>query len=93
MSQIKIVFVGDGFCGKTSIIRRYHINAYEETYHATIHDSYDKFYMHGDKGYNLKIEDTSGQQDYARLRPLQYHDASIFVICFAIADPPPEESG
>ena len=88
MSYIKIVFVGDSSVGKTSVIRRYDMNLFDQTYCPTVYDRYQKFHRFENEVYHLTIEDTSGQPDYARLRPLQYKDADVFVICFAIADDP-----
>ena len=85
-NKIKIVFVGDSNAGKTSVIRRYHVNKFEESFSATTYDRYEKFHRFEDQGYNLIIEDTAGQSVYSRLRPLQYTNADVFVICFALAD-------
>ena len=86
-NKIKIVFVGDSNAGKTSVIRRYHVNKFEESYSATTtYDRYEKFHRFEDQGYNLIIEDTAGQSVCGKLRPLQYTNADVFVICFALAD-------
>lgn len=36
------------------------------------------------KTYVLGLWDTSGQDDYDRLRPLSYNGADIFILCFAV---------
>ena len=33
---------------------------------------------------DIGLWDTAGQDDYARLRPISYPGADIFIICFAI---------
>jgi Ras homolog gene family, member A len=39
------------------------------------------------KHVELALWDTSGQEDYDRLRPLSYPDSHVIIICFAIDDP------
>jgi Ras homolog gene family, member A len=35
----------------------------------------------------LTLSDTSGCEDYDRLRPLSYPDSHVIIICFAIGSP------
>lgn len=35
----------------------------------------------------LGIWDTAGQEDYVKLRPLAYHDAHVFMVCYDISEP------
>ncbi len=39
------------------------------------------------KYYNLTLADTDGQEEYDRLRPLVYHQADVFMLCFSVSDP------
>ncbi len=32
------------------------------------------------------FRDSAGQDDYAKLRPLGYADADVFLLCYSIAD-------
>jgi Ras-related C3 botulinum toxin substrate 1 len=41
---------------------------------------------------SLAIEDTAGQDEYARLRPLLYPGTDVFLVCFDIASPPSFEN-
>jgi cell division control protein 42 len=45
------------------------------------------FYRIGDELYTLGLFDTSGQEDYDRLRPLSYPETDVFLICFSVASP------
>jgi small GTP-binding protein len=35
----------------------------------------------------LELWDTSGQEDYNRLRPLSYPDTNVFLVCFSVGSP------
>lgn len=35
----------------------------------------------------MLIRDTAGQEEYARLRPLAYSNADIFIIAFSVSEP------
>lgn len=39
------------------------------------------------KPYQLALCDTSGHDDYDRLRPIGYPDTDIIVLCFSIGEP------
>ncbi len=86
MQKVKIVFVGDAGCGKTSLLRKFIENRFDPRYDATMYDRREKVIMYKGGKYLLKMEDTAGQPEYARLRPLQYTDADVVAICFAVAD-------
>jgi Ras family protein A len=40
-----------------------------------------------DVSVDVEWHDTSGIEDYGHLRPLQYPDAHLFLVCFAIDSP------
>ena len=41
----------------------------------------------GGKNVALSLYDTPGKEDYDRLRPLNYQDSHVILICFAIDSP------
>ena len=41
----------------------------------------------GVKPYTLSLHDTLGQEDYDRLRPLNFPKTDVFLICFCVGDP------
>ncbi|KAF7287447.1 hypothetical protein GWI33_001416 [Rhynchophorus ferrugineus] len=83
----KIVVVGDGGCGKTSLLTLYTTNEFSEHYTPTVFDTCYKEVLIEDKTVFLTMWDTAGEEDYDRLRPLSYSNTNIVLICFAIDNP------
>src|ERR1044071_7210439 len=87
----KIVVVGDGSCGKTSLINVYSRKDFPLSYMPTVFESnlITTNYVIGKRQYTaeLALWDTAGQEDYDRLRPLSYPDTDVVLICFSIEDP------
>ena len=82
----KIILVGDGGVGKTSIAIRYIADRFTEEYDPTIEESFHKN-VETDKG-DLKLEilDTAGQDDFSAIRQEYYRKADCVVGVFAIND-------
>ncbi|ORZ15790.1 ras-like GTP-binding protein Rho1 [Absidia repens] len=79
----KLVIVGDGACGKTSLLTVFAHGKFPSGHVPTVFDSYVKdFDVDGDH-VELALWDTAGQEDYDRLRPLSYPDTNVILIAFA----------
>ncbi len=84
MQSIKLVVVGDGFAGKTSLLMR--MSGMETTYLEylpTVFDSYSVSIMVDGRPCSVGFWDTAGQEDYDRLRPLSYPETDVFLVCCA----------
>jgi small GTP-binding protein len=85
--DVKVVLVGDGSVGKTSLLISYTKDVFSEDYDPTVFDHFMTTVRVGNHGVKLSMWDTPGQGEYDRFRPLAYSSADIFLICFAIDDP------
>ncbi|KAI9481365.1 MAG: signal transducer [Benjaminiella poitrasii] len=85
IARKKLVVVGDGGCGKTSLLVVYQKKAFPQRYVPTVFENYiANVPLESGKIVELALWDTAGQEDYDRLRPLSYPETDVVLICFAI---------
>ncbi|XP_047548495.1 rho-related GTP-binding protein RhoD isoform X1 [Lutra lutra] len=85
--SVKVVLVGDGGCGKTSLLMVFAEGSFPESYTPTVFERLTVNLQMKGKPLDLQIWDTAGQVDYDRLRPLFYPDASVLLLCFDVTSP------
>ncbi|KAK4056458.1 Rho GTPase [Microbotryomycetes sp. JL221] len=83
----KLVIVGDGACGKTSLLSVFAMGEMPLTYQATVFENYVAELRLDGKPVQLALWDTAGQEEYERLRPLSYSKSHVIVIAFALDAP------
>lgn len=83
----KIVIVGDGACGKTSLLYVFTLGEFPTEYHPTVFENYVTDCRIDGKSVQLALWDTAGQEEYERLRPLSYANSHVILIGFAIDQP------
>ncbi|XP_072039964.1 rho-related protein racA-like isoform X2 [Amphiura filiformis] len=84
MENIKLVAVGDGGVGKTSLLITYFTKKFPDVYTPTVLDNCIVDVTVRGKPYSVALWDTGGGEDYPRLRPLSYPDTDVFLLCFAV---------
>lgn len=91
--RLKVVFLGDGGVGKTSIARRYLGESFRSDYRATIGaDFYVKkdtytFQKLGTFHFQWQIFDLAGQQTFKQVRPIYYQRAKAAIVVFDVSRP------
>ncbi|XP_064889056.1 rho-related GTP-binding protein RhoF isoform X2 [Columba livia] len=85
--EVKVVIVGDGGCGKTSLLMVYAQGAFPEEYAPSVFEKYTTSVTVGKKEVTLNLYDTAGQEDYDRLRPLSYQNTNVVLICYDVMNP------
>jgi len=83
----KLVMVGDGACGKTSLLYVFTKDEMPTSYVPTIFDNYVADMEIENKQVELALFDTAGQEEYDQLRILMYPDADVIIICYSIDSP------
>ncbi|KAL2917695.1 hypothetical protein HK105_202568 [Polyrhizophydium stewartii] len=81
----KLVMVGEGNSGKTSMLMVLAGQPFPEEYVPTLFDSQiARIAVGGNKIVEMSLWDTAGQEEYDRLRPLSYPDTDVAIICFSV---------
>lgn len=83
----KLVIIGDGACGKTSLLSVFTLGYFPTRYVPTVFENYVTDCRVDGKSVQLALWDTAGQEDYERLRPLAYSQAHVILIGFSIDTP------
>ena len=74
--KLKLVILGEGRVGKTSLLLRYFKNKFNENEKSTINPSfYEKTENYNGKTYELKFWDTAGQEKYNALNAIYFQNA------------------
>lgn len=85
--RFKVVLLGEGRVGKTSILLRYIRGEYTDRQVSTLQASYlDKKLTVGATNVQLSIWDTAGQERFHALGPIYYRDASGALLVYDITD-------
>ncbi|XP_063015503.1 rho-related GTP-binding protein RhoD [Melospiza melodia melodia] len=85
-TEVKAVIVGDGGCGKTSLLVAFAKGDFPKVYVPTVFEKYTASLQVAGKPVKIHLWDTAGQEDYDRLRPLSYSDANVVLMCFDVTD-------
>ncbi|GKT40324.1 GTP-binding protein rho2 [Colletotrichum spaethianum] len=81
----KLVIIGDGACGKTSLLSVFTLGYFPTI--PTVFENYVTDCRVDGKSVQLALWDTAGQEDYERLRPLAYSKAHVILIGFSVDTP------
>lgn len=86
-NRFKIVLLGEGRVGKTSILLRYIRGEYSDNQISTLQASYlDKKITVSGANVQLSVWDTAGQERFHALGPIYYRDANGALLVYDITD-------
>ncbi|KAH9506471.1 RAS oncogene family member Rab21 [Dermatophagoides farinae] len=86
--QFKIVLLGEGCVGKTSLVLRYVENKFSETNQSTLQASFlTKNIFVQNMPITLNIWDTAGQERFHAVGPLYYRDSNGALLVYDVTDP------
>ncbi|KAK3585969.1 hypothetical protein CHS0354_038514 [Potamilus streckersoni] len=83
----KLIIVGDGASGKTSLIIKFSKDKFPDVYVPTVFETDVTDIEVDGKRVELALWDTTGQKDYDRLRPLSYPHTHVILMCFSVDNP------
>jgi len=85
--KFKVVLLGEGRVGKTSILLRYINNSFDQKQTSTFQASFqEKILNIGQNCVTLAIWDTAGQERFHALAPIYYRDSNAAILTFDITD-------
>eukprot|EP00049_Salpingoeca_infusionum_P018159 m.355991 g.355991 ORF g.355991 m.355991 type:complete len:225 (+) comp17411_c0_seq1:300-974(+) len=84
---VKVLIVGNGAVGKSSMIQRYCKGIFTQAYKKTIGVDFLEKQLHvGGEDLRLMIWDTAGQEEFDSLTKTYYRDAEACVVAFSTID-------
>ena len=87
LANFKVVLLGEGRVGKTSLVLRFCRDTFVDGQPPTIQAScLERALRLGDKTVNLVIWDTAGQERFHALGPIYYRDADAALLVYDITD-------
>ncbi|KAI1635974.1 putative RHO3 protein [Biscogniauxia mediterranea] len=82
--QRKLVLLGDGACGKTSLLNVFTRGYFPTVYEPTVFENYVHDIFVDNVHIELSLWDTAGQEEFDRLRSLSYDNTDVVVLCFSV---------
>jgi small GTP-binding protein len=88
MAAFKIVFLGEGRVGKTSIGRRWSEDRFDPGTRSTVAAAFfqKNVTTKNGKSINIMLWDTAGQEEFHSLAPIYYKDAHAALLVFSVVD-------
>ena len=87
VQHFKIIFLGDQYVGKSSILNRFYQDKFEDNYQATIGlDFHSKNVTINGTNARLLLYDTAGQEKFKSLIPMYIRDANIILVVYDITN-------
>jgi len=85
-TDLRVVLVGSGGVGKSSLVLQFVHNYFPDTYDPTIEDNFRKQIVVDEKCKMLDILDTAGQEEFRCMRDQWFRTGEAFVVVYSITD-------
>eukprot|EP00924_Labyrinthula_sp_SR-Ha-C_P003202 maker-scaffold_15-snap-gene-2.25-mRNA-1 protein AED:0.04 eAED:0.04 QI:172/1/1/1/0.75/0.6/5/358/199 len=83
---LKMVIIGDGGCGKSSVLLAYSKEEFDPRHIPTVVDTYQVDIRLSDgRKLRLTCHDTAGQEEFANIRRLSYGQVDVALVCYDIS--------
>lgn len=83
-NSIKLVVVGDGAVGKTSMLTTFITGKFPKEYIPTVFENHNLKREVDGATVDIEIWDTAGQEEYESIRTRSYVAADVFIVTFSI---------
>ncbi|KAH8180244.1 Ras family protein [Sarocladium implicatum] len=80
----KLVLLGDGASGKTSLLNVFTRGYFPTVYEPTVFENYVHDIFVDNVHIELSLWDTAGQEEFDRLRSLSYDDTDLIMLCYSV---------
>ncbi|KAL9647619.1 hypothetical protein ABK040_006975 [Willaertia magna] len=82
----RIAIIGNGGCGKSTLVSQFVQNVFPTEYDPTIEDVYKKHYKFNNQSYLLQILDTAGPEEYLSLQDQYSKTCEGFIFVISMLD-------
>ena len=88
VKQYKVIFIGNPYVGKTSIIQRYVTKQFDDKYNASVGIAYQRIKVKGNSTSLVKLNlwDTAGQEKYKSVTKTHFKGADAVLFVYDITD-------
>ncbi|CEO94881.1 hypothetical protein PBRA_003694 [Plasmodiophora brassicae] len=82
--SVKVVLIGDGAVGKTSLLTRYSSDEFNPEHEPTVFENTWLDRVIDGRRVELALWDNAGQEEFDKLRLLSYQDTDAFLVLYSI---------
>ncbi|KAL9647617.1 hypothetical protein ABK040_006973 [Willaertia magna] len=86
LKTLYLAVIGQGGCGKSTLVLKFVQNILISDYDPTIEDAYRKHYKFNNESYLLEILDTAGQEEYLALQEQYMKTTEGFIFVISMID-------
>lgn len=84
--NIDLVTLGDYDVGKIIFLTTYYTGKFPHEYLPPVFNTCQVSVNFDGKAYKVNLIDTTGQEDYQKMRSLFYHDRDVFLVCYSVGN-------